>query len=112
MKKGPKESPEKYKCNFQNIHLSKAKYPQSSEEPLNFSTFAISDINYISQVYSASPNNQCSMLRGSKQRYLQLYHMYIGKGDKTLLINGYKRPSICNLWHKCFIVWAWLHKTG
>ena len=74
-----------------NIHINKGRYPQSGDEDLNVST--ISDISQISQVYA---DNQCSMQWGSKQLYPQLYHMYIGRSDKTLIINMYMRPSVCN----------------
>ena len=53
MKKRPKEIPRYYlkgQIPLANIRFNKGKYPQSSEEPLDFST--VSDISYISQVYS------------------------------------------------------------
>ena len=49
-----KELLEKRQILLPNIHLCKGKYPQSSEEPLHFST--TSDISHISEVYADKPN--------------------------------------------------------
>ena len=46
----------------------------------------------LDNVMHTSPNNKCSMLGGSNQ----LYNNYIGKGNKTLLVDMHKGTCITN----------------
>ena len=78
-----------------NIRLNKGKYAQSGKEITNHST--IPDKAALARFMQTSPNNQCSMLWGSnKQLFPYLCHMYMSRGDKTLLINMHKRLDVCN----------------
>ena len=90
-KRESKELPEKDKCRYQIYISINLKVNIQSDQGF-FNVGTMSDISHISQLYADNPK-QCSIYAVGIPTAL---HMYIGSGDKTLLINMHKRPCVCN----------------